>query len=49
MKYGTGTGEYTVLDYDYSRGITDDRKFENTSKTFRGLGEKLLSKHVRIN
>ena len=49
MKYGTGTGEYNALDYDYSRGISDEKRFEDTSKTFKGLGEKLLSKHVRIN
>ena len=49
MKYGTGTGEYSALDYDYSRGVTKEQRFEDTSKTFKGLGEKLLSKHVRIN
>lgn len=49
MKYGSGTGEYSALDYDYSRGITKEKRFEDTSKTFKGLGEKLLSKHIRIN
>lgn len=49
MKYGTGTGELTETDYDYSRGTLKSRRFEDTSKTFKGLGEKLLSKHIRIN
>ena len=49
MKYGSGSGEYADTDYDYSRGTSKNRRFEDVSKTFRGLGEKLLSKHVRIN
>lgn len=49
MKYGTGTGEYDDRQYDYSRGVDLNTRFEDTSKTFKGLGEKLLSKHVRIN
>lgn len=47
IKYGTGTGAYDVLNYDYTRGTSNG--FEDASKTFSGLGEKLLSKHVRIN
>ena len=49
MKYGTGTGEYDDTMYDYTRGNSNLRRFEDTSKTFRGLGEKLLSKNIRIN
>lgn len=48
-KYGTGGREYTDLDYDYSRGTNENKRFEDASKTFSGLGEKLLSKHIRIN
>ena len=49
MKYGTGSGEYSSTDYDYTRGTDDNKRFEDVSKTFKGLGEKLLSRHVRIN
>ena len=49
MKYGSGDGEYEDVNYDYSRGTSKYSRFEDVSKTFRGLGEKLLSKHVRIN
>lgn len=49
MKYGTGTGELTDTDYDYSRGRMKSKRFEDATKTFKGLGEKLLSRHVRIN
>jgi hypothetical protein len=49
MKYGSGTGSYSASDYDYTRGTSNEKRFEDASKTFKGLGEKLLSKHVRIN
>lgn len=49
IKYGSGDGEYDEKEYDYSRGTDENKRFEDVSKTFKGLGEKLLSKHVRIN
>lgn len=49
IKYGSGSGEYNDRQYDYSRGTEVQNRFEDVSKTFSGLGEKLLSKHVRIN
>lgn len=48
MKYGMGSGEYTANDYTGSQSQASKR-YENVSKTFSGLGAKLLSKNIRIN
>ena len=49
LKYGTGGGEYADNQFNYTRGTDTNTRFEDVYKTFDGLGEKLLSKHVRIN
>lgn len=48
MKYGMGTGEYSSNDYTGSQ-TQESKRYENVMKTFSGLGEKILSKNVRIN
>lgn len=49
ISYGTGTGNLSNELYNYSRGKKDYERFEDVSKVFSGLSNKLLSKHVRIN
>lgn len=50
MAYGTGNGKPDVADMIKKRSTQIPEAWvENTQKTFSGLGEKLLSKNVRIN